>query len=411
MRVVIIGGGVIGLMAAHYLRKGGAEVVVLERGRVGAACSAGNAGWVTPSISIPLPAPGLRLQSLRWMMRADAPLYIKPSAAPRMLGFLLRFWQRCNERDFRAGCAAFATLAADTMERYDELAADGIAFESHSDGLLMAFRHAEEMAAERALLEGLGYGPLRFLSAAELQDLEPALAPGAAGGIHILAERTVRPETVCGGTADHLRRHGVAVKEESAVSGLEIEGHTARAVRLAGEEIEGDAFLIATGAEAARLAAQCGSRLPLQAGKGYSVTIRDPAVAIRHPLYLGSIRVGMSPFDGALRIAGTMELSGVNLELDPRRVAALKRGAEREVPGVTVGASAVEWVGMRPITPDGLPILGALPSCRNVYVATGHQMLGVTLAPSTGKLMADLILDGRSAIDLRPFSPGRFGRA
>lgn len=408
MRVVVIGGGVIGLLAAHYLRKRGARVTVIERSRPGAACSAGNAGWITPSISIPLPAPGLRTQSLRWMARADAPLYIKPSAAPRMLGFLLRFWQRCNERDFQAGCAAFATLAADTMERYDELAAEGISFESHHQGLLMAFRHAEELAAERALLEGLGYGPLRFLSPGELLELEPALAPGGAGGIHILAERTVRPETLGAAVAADLRRHGTEVIEETAVRSFATEGRRVRAVRVGDDEIEADAFLIATGAEAGRLAAECGCRLPLQAGKGYSVTIKEPVVRIRHPLYLGTSRVGLSPFDGAVRIAGTMELSGINLELDPRRVAALKRGAEREVPGVTAGTSSVEWVGMRPITPDGLPILGALPTRRNVFIASGHQMLGVTLAPSSGKAMAELIVDGRASIDLEPFSPGRF---
>lgn len=409
MRVVVIGGGVIGLLAAHHLRKRGAEVTVLERGQPGAACSAGNAGWITPSISIPLPAPGLRLQSLRWMLRPDSPLYIKPTAVPRMLGFLLHFWKHCNARDFRAGTAAFATLGADTMALYDELAADGVAFESHSDGLLMVFRRVEEMAAERALLDGLGYGPLRVLGADEVRELEPALAPGVVGGLHILPERAVRPEEVCAATAEHLQRHGALIEQECEVESFRFEGPRARAVCVSGAEVEADAFLIATGAEAARLAGQCGCRLPLQAGKGYSITLTEPAVEVHHPLYLGEAKAGITPFDGALRIAGTMELSGVNLELDPRRVAALARAAEREVPGVTAGGTAAEWVGMRPITPDGLPVLGALPMCRNVFVATGHQMLGVTLAPSTGKVMAELILDGRTERSLTAFDPSRFG--
>lgn len=410
MRVVVIGGGVIGLLAAHHLRKRGVEVTVLERGRSGAACSAGNAGWITPSISIPLPAPGLRLQSLRWMLRADSPLYIKPSAAPGMLGFLLRFWKHCNARDFRAGTAAFAALGADTMSLYDELASDGVEFESHRDGLLMVFRQAEEMASERALLEGLGYGPLRVLRAEEVYELEPALAPGVVGGLHVMPERAVRPEEVCSATAAHLRLHGAVIEEGREVESLRIEEGEARAANIDGADVEADAFLVATGAEAARLADQCGCRLPLQAGKGYSITLSEPEVEIQHPLYLGEARAGITPFDGALRIAGTMELSGINLELDPRRVAALARAAEREVPGVTAGGGKVEWVGMRPITPDGLPVIGRLPTCRNVFVATGHQMLGVTLAPSTGKAMAELIVDGSAERDLTPFEPGRFGQ-
>ena len=408
MRVVVIGGGVIGLFAAHYLAKQGAEVTLVERGRPGAACSSGNAGWITPSISIPLPAPGLRARSLRWMLRADSPLYIKPAATPRMLGFLLRFWKHCNRLDFRAGCEAFAELGRDTMARFDELEAEGITFEAHRDGLLMIFRRRDGLAAEREMLESLDYGPLRVLSADELLALEPAVAPGVAGGIHVLPERTVRPESMCAAMAQALAAAGVSLEIGRSVRGLVGEGGRARAVRTDGGEIEGDAFLIATGAESGRLAADCECPLPLQAGKGYSITISEPEVTVRHPLYLAEAKAGMSPFAGGLRIAGTMELSGINLELDRRRVEALARAAEREVPGSSAGSGQVEWVGMRPLTPDGLPVLGRLPTRDNVYVSTGHQMLGMTLAPSSGLAMARLIIHGQSDRDLSAFDPGRF---
>jgi len=410
MRVVVIGGGVIGLLAAHYLRKSGAEVTVLERGRAGAACSSGNAGWITPSIALPLPAPGLRLQSLGWMLRADSPLYIKPTAVPHLLGFLMRFWKYCNVRHFQAGTEAFAGLGADSIALYDELEADGLSFESHNDGLLMVFRETATLEEEKRLLDGLKYGPIRVLGADEVHELEPALAPDIVAGLHVLPERTVRPEAVCASVAEHLRVRGVRIEEDCEVGSFQFEGARARAVDIGGTQVEADAFLIATGAEAARLAGQCGSRLPLQAGKGYSITVSEPEVAVRHPLYLGEAKAGITPFDGALRIAGTMELSGINLDLDPRRIAALARAAEREVPGSTAGSASVEWVGMRPITPDGVPILGALPTCHNVFAATGHQMLGLTLAPSTGKVMAELILEGHTELDLAPFDPGRFGR-
>ncbi len=410
MRVAVIGGGVIGLLCAHHLRKRGAEVVVLERGRVGEACSAGNAGWVTPSISMPLPAPGLQWQSLRWMLRADSPLYIKPSAAPRMAGWLWNFWRHCNQGDFDRGARAFAELGAETMELYDELATDGAKFESRADGLLMVFRKRSGVEHEVELLERFGYGPILQFSGDDLREMEPALDPEIQHGAHVLSERVVRPESVCRGTADLLVSTGCEVREGCRVASLVRENGSVRAAQLdGGETVEADAFLVATGAEAAALSREVGRPLPLQAGKGYSVTVEEPEVQLRYPLYLGDVMIGVTPFAGAVRVAGTMELSGINLHLDERRVRALERGAARDVPGVLSGAKTHSWVGMRPITPDGLPILGALPGAENVYVATGHQMLGVTLAPSTGKAMAQLILEGASEVDLAPFSAARFG--
>jgi D-amino-acid dehydrogenase len=411
MRVVVIGGGIIGLLCAHHLRKRGAEVVVVERDRVGAGCSSGNAGWVTPSISLPLPAPGLRLKSLAWMLRADSPLYIRPTTAPRMAGWLWSFWKHCNAADFERGARAFAALGSETMKLYDELAADGAVFESRADGLLMVFRRQADLEEELELLERFGYGPVRTVVGEELHALEPALDRAIAFGGHVVPERVVRPEDVCSATAGLITRSGGEILEGSRVAALALAAGRVRAAVLdSGDHLEGDAFLIATGAEAARLSTAAGAPLPIQAGKGYSITIDRPRLELRYPLYLGDAMIGVTPFAGALRVAGTMELSGVNRRLDPRRIAALERGASRDVPGVLAGAARRDWVGMRPLAPDGLPILGALSTAPNLYVATGHQMLGVTLAPSTGKAMAELILEGRSEVDLEPFSALRFGR-
>lgn len=409
MRVVVIGGGVIGLMCAHHLVRRGALVTLLERAEVGAACSAGNAGWITPSISHPLPEPGLGLKSLRWLLRSNSPLYIKPTAIPRLAPFLWRFWRHCNRDDFERGAAALAALNRETMELYDQLKHEGLEFEQHTDGLLMVFGSAREMADELALLHAHDYGPLTVLGSDELHDREPALTDNLVGGILVESERTVRPEAVSEAVATDLRAKGQEVIEHRAVTGLRRDGRRALAALSVQGEIEADAFLVATGAEAAVLSRHCASPLPLQAGKGYSVTLTDPGVEVRHPLYLSSGKIGVTPFGGALRIAGTMELSGINLQMDSRRVAAIERSAELNVPGILAGGSREQWVGMRPLTPDGLPVLGRLPTMDNVYVATGHQMLGVTLAPATGKAMAELIVDGAATTDLSPFSVERFG--
>lgn len=409
MRVAVVGGGVVGLLCAHHLRKRGADVVVLERDRVGQGCSLGNAGWISPSIAWPLPAPGLRLKSLGWMLDSSSPLYIRPSAVPSMAGFLLGFWKRCNRADFDRGVKAFAELGERTMELFDELAEDGVEYEGDDKGLLMVFRERAGLDEELELLREMAYGPIREHDEDELRGLEPALAPGRIYGAHVLPERTVRPETVCAGTAELFVRSGGELLEATRVAELVFEGGRAVAAATeAGESVEADAFLVATGAEAARLARTAGAPLPLQAGKGYSTTVTRPETEIRHPLYLGEAKIGITPFGGAIRVAGTMELSGINLKLDPRRIEALERAAESEVPGVLRGGASERWVGMRPLTPDGLPILGRLPATGNVYVATGHQMLGVTLAPSTGVAMAELILEGASRVDLDPFRPERF---
>jgi D-amino-acid dehydrogenase len=181
------------------------------------------------------------------------------------------------------------------------------------------------------------------------------------------------------------------------------------AVEAGGDTIEGDHFVVAAGAWAAPLGTVFGYSVPVQAAKGYSVTCEPPTVEIHHPLYLVEASVGVTPYEGGLRLAGTLELSGINERLDRRRVDAIRRNAEKYLPGVNQGGAGEEWVGMRPLTPDGIPLIGRVPDADNLYMATGHAMLGMTLAPATAAVIAELIIKGESTIDLTPFDPGRFG--
>ncbi len=328
---------------------------------------------------------------------------------PRLAPWLARFWRHCNRTDFERGSRALAALGADTLDQFDRLEADGLSFEQHRDGLLMVFREQKTMDAELALLEKAEYGPLRVLTSKGIRDREPALRLLHAGGIHVQPERHLRPELLASELARYLGEAEVDIIEGCEVTGFAFAGKGARGLLTDRGSIEADAFVVATGAEAASLAGRCGARLPIQAGKGYSVTVDRPLTRVNTPLYLGEAMIGVAPFDGALRVAGTMELSGLNLKLDPKRIAALRRAAEGEVPGIFEGGEVKEWVGMRPLTPDGLPVIGRLPRQDNIYIASGHQMMGVLLAPSTGKVVTELILDGRASVDLEPFAPDRFG--
>ncbi len=410
VRVAVVGGGVIGLCVAHSLRARGADVTVIERDRVGHGCSLGNGGWVCPSISTPLPGPGLTLASLRALTRSDSPLYIRPSALPRLAGWLWAFRRHCDAAHYATGVAALAALNADTATRYDELAAAGVAFEMRRNGLLLAFRDPRRCDAELDALSALapyGVGPVERLDGRGLAESEPGLAGGLEAGLVVHSDRHVRPETLTAGLAAHLRAGGAEIVEGFEVRWLVSEGRRVRAAAGPGGDLEADVFVLATGAECGRLARQVGVRLSVTAGKGYSITVARPPVGMGRPAYLPEAKMGFTPFEGALRVLGTLELSGINRRLDPRRLANLERGARRYLPGLLDGGARQDWVGMRPVTPDGLPHIGRLPTRDNVYAATGHQMLGVTLAPATGHALAQAILEGRSDTDLCPFDPAR----
>lgn len=425
MRVAVVGGGVVGLATAWHLRRMGADPVIVESRTVGDGCSWGNGGWVCPSISTPLPNPALTWRSLLATMRPDGPLHIKPSAVPRLAPWLIRFRSLCTEGDFQRGVRALASLNAATMRRFDEMAASGVDFEFARTGILFAFRDPAKAALMQAEIAQVAeavqtaktaqaatgdFGALvpTPLDRAETYEREPLLRPGFQRGIFVESNRHLRPETLTAGLARSLRADGAEIVEGVSVTGFETDGAAVRALATTAGTIEADAVVLAAGAETGALAAKAGSAIPLTAGKGYSVTVDGPRNQLRQPLYLGDAKVGASPFDGALRFFGTMELSGINRRLDPRRVQAIRRAVDRDVNVPEARSGGREWVGMRPMVPDTLPVVGKLPSRDNVYVNTGHQMLGVTLSASTGWATAQLVVEGRSEIDLAPFSPSRF---
>ena len=415
MRIGIVGGGVIGLFTAWYLKKLGADPVLIDSSTLGSGCSLGNTGWVFPSLATPLPAPGLTLQSFLWMLRRDSPLYIRPAALPTLAPWLLRFRSFCNGADQKRGIAALAALNEFTIERYDELAADGVQFEYSESGLLMAFRDADMAAASRkevklAAAAGKSVGTELWseLDEAALYEREPLLRPGFRFGLALENDRHVRPESLTAGLGSALRDRGVEIHEGVAASGFRSEGHRVTAIVTSMGELDVDAVVLAAGVHTASLSRMLDWHLPLTAGKGYSITIEQPAKQLRQPLYLGGIKIGLSPFDGALRVAGTMELSGINSRLDPARIRSLRRQVSRAVDIPEASDGGQDWVGMRPIVPDSLPVIGKLPSRENVYVNAGHQMLGITLAPSSGWALAGLVLEGKSGIGLDAFSAERF---
>lgn len=408
--VTIVGGGVIGLATAYFLRQRGADVRVLEARRIGSGASWGNSGWIAPSFAAPIPAKGLVGKTLRSLRRPESPVYLAPRADLGLATWAWRFWRHCNDRDHHDGTLAAAALGRSTHALYDDLVSDGVGVDVHKAGLLMVALDEANLAEEierLRILEPYGYGaPGELLRGSDLHAFEPFLSRQVAAGVLVERETFVEPTQLTRALADAVTKAGGEIMEGAEVTAIERTGGSLRLHTTAGT-VTASQLLLAAGAWTPSLARMLGGTLPLQAGKGYSFSTR-PRVAPSRPIHFGEAKVVVTPLPGRTRVAGTMELSGRNLRLDRRRISAIERAARTYVSEWPEGPITDEWVGMRPLAPDGLPILGRLPACADVYVATGHSMSGITLAPATGLAMSELILSGCAPSVLGPFGPGRF---
>jgi D-amino-acid dehydrogenase len=408
MRVAVIGAGVVGLATALELRRRGAEVVVLERAEPGAGASSGNAGWITPVFATPLPGPGVIATSLRWMLRPDSPLFIRPRPDLALIRWLWTFWRRSNETDFERGTQAYAGFSAHAMRDFDALVTQGLRLQIDSRGSLFLFTTgagADHLRHEVNLMREFGYGPAEILSRASAHDLEPMTTPAVAGAILVPQERFVRPEAFVSALTDASRAAGVEIR--TGIS-ARLEPRQRRVAVWAGaESVEADEVVVAAGAWSRSLVEAVGVPLPVEAGRGYAVTVDRPSTNLRRATYLAESRIACTPFEGALRFAGTMEFSGLDAPPASRRFEAVRHGASQYLAGWHGTAEAL-WSGPRPVTPDGLPVVGRAGRYTNLTIATGHAMLGLTLAPSTGIAVADILCDGRSRYDIAAFAPDRF---
>lgn len=390
-------------------------MTLLDRHELAAGCSAANAGWIVPSFSAPIAAPGLALKSLGWMLRPDSPFHIDMRASPSLATWLWQFWRHCNTRDFERGMEALARFNRNTLQRFDALAANGIKFEEYRRGVLFACLEEAQLRATHTRLAKLsewGCAHPELLYGERLRAVEPALSSEVCGGVYVSSERHIRPDTLNDGLLAYLRASGVALQPRTEVLDWLTRERRIVAVRTTTGTVSGNHFVLAAGVRSGLLGKRIGLHLPIQAGNGYSITFDIDPVGLRQPLDLVEAGIVCSPFDRGWRIAGTMDLARLDAAANARRVAALRRGVSRYL---DLPAHAVEggtaWMGQRPLAPDGLPIIGRMPGYSNGYVATGHAMLGLTLAPATADLIADCITRGESDIDSRAFDPARFARA
>ena len=410
MRTAVIGGGTVGLSVAEALASRDVEVTTIERDQCGLGASAGNAGWITPSLAIPVPGPGVIGQSLRWLVNPRGPLWIRPTLSPAMLDWVARFIVSCRASVYRRGLIALQAAAARAGASFDRLRERGVEFEYHHEALLYpAFSHAElgHLHGVAAELRDAGEpGNVIRASGAELRQLEPALSHRAVGGLIAQGEHRVRPESLTYGLRQRLTDRGAEVIENAAVTRLQ-RGADKWVVHTTTGEVAVETVVLAAGTATSDLLGPHGVHLPLAAAKGYSRTFARNDSGPSQPLYLEEPKVAVSVYDGGVRVSGTLELGAQTLALSARRLEAITTAAKRALPGWRLPAVAHDWAGMRSMSPDGLPYIGVLPGLDGLHVATGHATLGITLAPLTGELLAELILRGTKDPLLKAFDPAR----
>jgi len=414
--VVIVGGGVIGLACGLALREAGRPVRILEASTVGCGSSHGNCGTITPSHAMPLAAPGTVNRALRWMLTPDAPLYLKPRLDPELWRWLLRFAARCNRSDWlRGGAAKAAILQASRQALPEWIARHGLQCEFLPSGTDHVFRTLQALEAfddELRTLADLGI-PSEHIDAASYLRQEPALREGIVGAVRFPGDASLRPDRYVAELARAFRQAGGVVVEHCEVTGLREERDGLR-LRTTQGEVPASDVLVATGAWSPRLASALSPRLgavrrAMQPGKGYSITYARPSLAPRRPLVLQERSVCVTTWEDGYRLGSTMEFSGYDASLNPRRLGALEHGA-REFLREPLGPSKrEEWFGWRPMTFDDLPIIGRVPGAAPLWLATGHGMLGVSMSVATAELVADLLTGRPPRIDPSPFRLERFG--
>ena len=411
-RAVVIGGGVIGVASAHYLMRDGWQVTLVDRAAIGSGSSHANCGFLCPSHILPLAEPGMVMKGLKSLFAPNSPFAIKPRFDPALWSWLLHFAARCNERDMIAAGRGIQALLTSSLPLYRELIEqESLDCEFESRGMLFAYRSQHEMDAyaetDRLMTESFAC-PARRLDARELVALEPALRPGLAGGWYYNHDAHLRPDKLMSSWRRSLEARGATVFENCGFDRFQSRNGRASAAQTPRGELAAELFVIATGAWTPLLNRELGCRVPIQPGKGYSMTMPRPAVCPKIPLIFPETRVAVTPFQSGYRLGSTMEFAGYDESVRPERLELLKNGAKDYLQEPYCEPVLEKWYGWRPMTYDSLPIIDRSPSYENVIIAAGHNMLGLSMATATGKLVAELAGGIPPHVDPSPYRVGRF---
>jgi D-amino-acid dehydrogenase len=410
-RVVVVGGGVVGAACAYYLRQLGRAVTLIDQGAFGRGCSHGNCGYVSPSHALPLAGPGALWRTLKSLFARNSPVKVRWRFDPAMWRWLWQFAARCNQREMILAGHAIQSLLNSSRSLYDELLRETLTdVEWEPSGLLFVFRSQRGMdhyaETDHLLRSEFNLGATRY-DGPDLLELEPALLPGCAGAWRYDTDGRLRPDKLMLAWRGALERNGVEIREQCELREFLADGRRVRRVITSGGELEADQIVVATGAWTPRLRRLLGCSIPIQPGKGYSVTMPRPTLCPRFPMIFEEHRVAITPLASTYRIGSTMEFAGYDSSLNPARLRLLRDTAALYLREPFAEPVLESWYGWRPMTPDSLPLIGRAPAFENVFVSAGHGMLGVSMSPATGRLIAELVSGETPHIDPQPYTVGR----
>lgn len=410
-KVIVIGGGIVGLSTAYYLKEEGHDVVVLDKGNLIGGASNVNAGYLTPSHIVPMAAPGMISKGIKWMFNASSPFYVKPRLNKDLIEWGLKFMKSCTPNHVQRSLKTILDINLLSKQLYLEMqkSAD-FDFHLETKGLLMAYQssHAEKEEAEvvsRARALGL---EIKQLDSKEVLKLQPGASMDIAGAFWYESDAHSTPEIFIQNLKTTLEKKGVHFVLETEVYGFKKQENKITNVVTEKEFIKADEIVVATGAWSEQLLKSLGIKLSVQAGKGYRMNV-DYETGISLPAILLESKVAVTPMRGFTRFAGTMEISGLNHKIMSKRVASIAEAALTYYPDIKITQEVIDDVqcGLRPLSPDGLPFIGRHSAILNLVLATGHSMMGWSLGPATGKLVSELISGKTTTLSLKPFSPQR----
>lgn len=415
MKCTVIGGGIIGLSSAYFLQESGWDVTIIDKGDFSNNCSYGNAGYVCPSHFVPMATPGIVKQGLKWMLNSQSPFYVKPRLSMDLIDWGLKFIRSANAAHVERSAVPLRDIAVFSKGWYEEwLRQPAFDFAYEQKGLLDLFQseanavHAHH-TVEKALELGLD---AEYLNAEQVQAMEPQTKLNIRGAVYFKCDAHLYPNKLMHNLLQYLQsKSNVTFVPGQEVEGIEQEQGKIKRVKTRQGVYETDMLVIATGSWSREMAALVDVKLPMVAGRGYSITYEDAPYKLNHPAILMEGRVAVTPMNGnKIRFGGTMEITSLNAPPDMNRVKGILKSVKNFMPEYDIPLPPKEqvWFGYRPCSADGLPYIGRLKRIHNCILATGHSMLGLSLGAGTGKLVSELANEQALSMDITPFAPERF---
>lgn len=412
-KAVIIGGGIMGLASAYYLLKSGWKVTLIDKGDLSDNCSQGNAGMIVPSHFIPLAAPGMISKGIKWMFNSRSPFYVKPSLDFSLISWGLKFMKSATQAQVERVAPFLRDYHLLSKQLYEDLAKEeGFNFGLEEKGILMLYK--TEKAGEEEIHVGkdaqrLGLD-VEMLTKEQVQAIEPEIKLDVAGAVHYHCDAHLYPTALFNQLLKYIKNKGAEVITNASVTGYHIQGGEVKSVQTAQGDIEGDLIIMTGGSWLPQLAKLAGLSIPVMPGKGYSFMESNSVHPIKHPALLIEARVAVTPMNGQVRFGGTMELAAVNDKINMNRVEGIVNSIPKYYPELNVEIPRTDkiWYGFRPCSPDGLPYLGYSQKLKNLIIAGGHGMMGISLGPATGKLVAELADRKKLSADIGLYNPERY---